>query len=207
MLDVPFHAQRSLADECAPDVDGATWTERCCAIACATMVLNHYQRRARMVDVLSRALARSAYAPDTGWSHSALVDVLQSYGLLTYRRNWRLLDGHEVPYLAGRPRTPATEAELRLVKQQMIDEGLWRIRDLVRSGPVITSVYRPWGDRTGMGHQIVLLGTEGERLYYHDPAEASGAFRSVAARTFTDGWKGLAIVATEPGPAGGPQPQ
>lgn len=195
MLDVPFHAQRELHR----DEGGTPWADRACAIACLTMLLAFHGRALTMAEVLAQALARGAFHPQRGWLHTGLVDLLQASGLTAYRRNWRLLDGAEQRYLAGRPSTPATRREIALVKAQMIEEGLRTVAALTDAGlPVITSVHRPWGARDTIGHQIVVIGTDGDAFVHHDPAEPDGAHRRVPVATFTASWKGLAIVALSP---------
>jgi Peptidase_C39 like family len=187
-LDVPFRSQR--------EIPTARWAERGCAIACAGMVLGYYGCPVPLTDVLAAALARTAFAEYRGWLHSGLVGALHDLGLAAYRRNWRLLDGHEQQYLAGRSLDAPSRDELAAVKQQMLEEGLRTMARLLRGGiPVIASVYRPWGDRSSIGHQIVLLGLTADELVYHDPADLDGAFRRHPADDFAASWKGLAIVA------------
>ncbi len=187
-LDVPFLSQR--------EIPLARWAERGCAIACAGMVLGYYGCAVPLSDVLAAALARTAFAECRGWLHSGLVGALHDLGLAAYRRNWRLLDGHEQQYLAGRPLDAPSRDELAAVKRQMLGEGLRTIAQLLGAGtPVIASVYRPWGDHASIGHQIVLLGLTADELVYHDPADPDGAFRRHPAGDFAASWKGLAIVA------------
>src|SRR4051812_22155536 len=142
-MDVPFLCQHDIArpvEGCA----GERWGPRSCAIACAAMVLRAYGRSVSMEDALDAALARGGWDDARGWRHSVLVDVLQSYGLLALRRNWRLLDGREDDYLAGRPVTVATAREIDAVKRQMLDEGVETLRRLVAAGaPAVVSVHRP----------------------------------------------------------------
>jgi hypothetical protein len=195
MLAVPFRTQHELAG-CGRTDDGTGWAHRACAIACLTMVLEFHGQPRAMAEVLEAGLGRSAFDPRRGWLHTGLVDVLQACGLHAYRRNWRLLDGAEDRYLAGRPRTAATLREVAAVKAQMLEEGLRTLGRLVTAGvPVITSVHRPWGARATIGHQIVVVGTDGDDVVHHDPAEPDGAYSRVSHAVFAASWKGLAIVA------------
>jgi Peptidase_C39 like family len=197
-MDVPFSCQRELAVPAGAlsSPAGISWAERGCAIACVTMVLNYHGRRASMADVLSAALARQAFDPVRGWRHTRLVEVLQAYGLTAYRRNWRLLDGHEADYLAGRAASGAVGAELALVRRQMLAEGVWRIGSLLAEQvPVVVSTYRPPGDRSSIGHQLVLVALDADEVVYHDPAQEAGAFLRCGLETFLANWKGTAIVA------------
>jgi hypothetical protein len=105
------------------------------------------------------------------------------------------MDGNEVRYLAGRPLTHRTRAEIEQVRRQMRDEGFATICRLLGDGtPVIASVLRPWGDRSSLGHQIVLLSATTATVTYHEPAVPDGASQRVPSQVFLDGWKGLAIV-------------
>src|SRR5690349_13397731 len=117
ILDVPFHCQRDLESvEGAPPPPSVptgpmTWADRGCAIASLTMVLDYWGRCSRSDEVLAVALQHAAYDPVRGWLHGGLVQVLQWYGLAACRRNWRLLDGNESAYLAGRAPDRAADEE------------------------------------------------------------------------------------------------
>ncbi len=205
LMDVPFHTQLDLVtSQPRPAHSAVDWPHRSCAVACLTMLLHHFGRPASMEDVLRIGLAGEAFDPTRGWLHSGQVGVLQSFGLTAYRRNWRLLDGHEALYLAGRAWDPTTSAEVDLVKRQLLEEGRWTIGRLLAAGvPVIVSVYRPWGDRTSIGHQVVLTGHEDETVTFHDPAVRTGADSRISADVFFASWKGTAIVALDDPPPGG----
>lgn len=197
-MEVPFHSQRNLgALGREPIYTGQTltWPERSCAIACLTMVLQHFGHAVTMEDVLRAGLANGGFDPGRGWLHSGQVAVLQSYGLAAYRRNWRLMDGREAEYLAGRELTPQTRREIALVKRGLLDEGAWAVRRLTREVPVILSVYRPRGDTSSIGHQVVVLDADLDRVTFHDPAQRAGAYTSQGADSFFANWKGTAIVA------------
>jgi hypothetical protein len=192
-VDVPFSSQFELAD--------LSWARRGCAIACTTMVLNYFGRQVRVSEVLEAALARGGFDPVRGWLHSRLVEVLQAHGLAAYRRNWRLLDGRECAYLAGREPGPPARTELGLVRAQMLAEGMWSIGTLLGAQvPVIVSTYRPTGDRSSVGHQLVLVAWEGPDLVYHDPALEAGAYLRMPSDAFRANWKGTAIVAHDGAP-------
>jgi hypothetical protein len=194
-IDVPFSSQRG-GKSSSP-----WWSDRCCAIACLTMVLNYYRRTVSLDDVLSAALDHQAFDSRRGWLHGGLVDVLHAYGLSAYRRNWRLLDGKESTYLTGRRETAATRDEIALVKAEMLTESGYTIGQLLADDvPVIVSIYRPWRDRSSVGHQVVLLADNDNTVVYHDPAYHSGAFRRRGRADFFDSWKGTAIVARDSSP-------
>jgi hypothetical protein len=203
ILDVPFHCQRDLetVEGIPPPIGPAgplTWADRGCAIASLTMVLNFWGRCSRIDEVLAVALRHGAYDPVRGWLHGGLVQVLQRYGLAACRRNWRLLDGNESAYLAGRPQDTATVEETHIVRQQMQLEGLETVRAvLARGAPVVTSVYRPLGDRSSLGHQIVLLAVENSTVVFHEPAERNGAYQRWSIETFLSTWKSTAVLAAD----------
>jgi hypothetical protein len=207
MIEVPFLSQRqAVASSGAELPAGVSWGERSCAIACATMVLNHFGRRVSLDEVLDRALAAGAFDPARGWRHAGIVEVLQSFGLTAYRRNWRLLEGRAAAYLGGRPMTASAREELEIVTAQMLDEGIATIERLLAAGvPVTVSIHRPWGDRTSLGHQVVLLGADRRSVWLHDPAAEDGAAAAYDRDALFANWKGTAIVAHPPG--GGGQPQ
>jgi hypothetical protein len=161
-----------------------------------TMILNYHGRNVTVDDVLIRALERQAFDTNRGWLHSNLVTVLRSFGLAAHRRNWRLLDGHENQYLAGRSLDEDARLELENVRSQMLDEGIWRLRQLLSADlPVTVSVHRPRGDDSSIGHQVVLLGEDAQEFIYHDPAQDEGPSLSWPFDNFRDNWKGLAIIA------------
>lgn len=205
-MQVPFVCQWQVqAPENCGRVDGrADWAARSCAIACLTMVLRARGCPVSLPDVLTAALERKGWDPGRGWRHGVLVDVLHSFGVPAHRRNWRLLDGHETDYLDGRDVTDGTRRELEDVRRQMLEEGVWRIRRALGSGvPVITSIYRPYGNRSSVGHQVVLLPrpagepNEGE-ITYHDPALRDGESVSCPGTRFWPNWKGTAILLAHP---------
>ncbi|MDQ3935016.1 MAG: cysteine peptidase family C39 domain-containing protein [Actinomycetota bacterium] len=205
---MPFLSQRQAiasADSATELPAGVSWGDRSCAIACATMVLNHFGRRVTLDEVLDRALAAGAFDPARGWRHTGLVEVLQSFGMTAYRRNWRLLQGREAAYLGGRPLTASAREELEIVAAQMLEEGVGTIeRLLAASVPVTVSIHRPWGDRTSLGHQVVLLALDERSVSLHDPAADDGAAARYDRDALFGNWKGTAIVAHPPGFA---QPQ
>jgi hypothetical protein len=196
---VPFHCQWDLVPEDLPARyrdRNLPWHRAGCAIACATMVLNHYDIPVSMATVLCEALAMDAFDEVRFWRHAQLVGLLRNRGLDACRRNWRLLRGHEGEYLGGRAPTRDARAEIDWVERQMLAEGLWTIRGhLDRRQPCIVSTYRPSGNVAGPGHQLVLVGYQESRLWYHDPAEPSGAGLSMSMREFLADWKGTAILA------------
>ncbi|HST54906.1 MAG TPA: C39 family peptidase [Solirubrobacteraceae bacterium] len=198
MLDVPFICQREAGTGVGLGQElpfGVTWGDRACAIASATMVLNYFGRRVSLNDVLVAALAERGFDSVRGWRHAAIVSVLQSFGLAAYRRNWRLLQGREQAYLDGRTLTSARRAELEAVAAQMVEEGVGTIERLLGAGvPVILSIYRPWGDRTSVGHQVVLLSLDARSAVLHDPAHLDGAAVTYERDALITNWKGTAIV-------------
>lgn len=197
-MQVPFLSQRDfgqLADDPRASRQGIEWHERSCAVACLTMVLQHFGRSVTMDDVLLSGLAHNAFDPTRGWLHSGQVAVLQSYGLAAYRRNWRLMDGRESEYLAGRRLTPLTRQEVSMVQQELLEEGVWTVRRLTRQIPLILSIFRPWGDDSSIGHQVVILNANESCVTFHDPAERAGANICRPAADFFGNWKGTAIVA------------
>jgi hypothetical protein len=203
LLGVPFVSQWELADP-SPDGNGdlqhaTSWARRSCAIACVTMVLNYWEIPMRIAEVLSTALKAGAWDPLRCWMHGPLVGVIAQHGLVACRRNWRLLDGREAQYLAGRT-VAEPQPELRWVRQQMLAEGLGTLTTLIHQGvPVIVSVYRPFEHFEAPGHQVVLLSADHERLVYHDPAEPDGQGCTISKEKFLRNWKGTALIAVPRG--------
>jgi hypothetical protein len=206
-VEVPFHSQRNIGVLESTYARGTfRWSDRSCAVACLTMVLGHFGITVSLEEVLQRGLLYGAFDPTRGWLHSGQVNVLQSYGLTAYRRNWRLMHGREREYLAGRTATVEAMREIELVKSQLIEEGRWRVQHLLAAGvPLIMSVYRPWGDATSIGHQVVLLSSDAGVVTFHDPALETGAYSRRGEPDFFANWKGTAIVARDgeftPGPS------
>lgn len=165
------------------------------------MVLNYWKIPAPMHQVLADAWSARAWDPTRYWLHGPLVEVLSRYGLVACRRNWRLLDGRESSYLAGRAGTEErTAAELAWVRRQMLAEGLGTAQALLQLGaPLVASVHRPFGQRSGPGHQVVLIGADGGALYYHDPAELPGSGLAISKEDFMHNWKGTALIAAPEG--------
>jgi Peptidase_C39 like family len=196
---VPFYSQLDIgAHGATPPAPGAgySWAERSCAIACVTMLLDYHGRAVPADHVLRSGVDAGGFDLLLGWRHTALVGVLTSFGLTAYRRNWRLLEGREEQYLAGRPLDPGARREIEFVKRQQLEEGIWTLSRLVAADiPVIVSVYRPWGDSSSPGHQVVLLGRDEECVTFHDPALRSGAYSRYPVADFFASWKGTAIMA------------
>ena len=174
------------------------------------MVLDHFDLCDDMSEVMADAMNRGAFDPERGWLHGQMVEVLQAFGLLAYRRNWRLLDGHEGEYLAGRCLTADARRELDVVRAEMTREGIRTVHDLLEADvPVTVSIYRPIGDRASIGHQVVLLAADQDEVIFHDPAHADGALSRCAHDEFFANWKGTAIIgdALLVPPSDGGQPQ
>ena len=105
-VEVPFHSQRNIGVLESTYARGTfRWSDRSCAVACVTIVLGHFGITVSLEEVLQRGLLYGAFDPARGWLHSGQVNVLQSYGLSAYRRNWRLMHRREREYLAGRTAT------------------------------------------------------------------------------------------------------
>jgi hypothetical protein len=163
------------------------------------MVLNYWDLPVRIAGVLDSARKAGAWDPLRCWLHAPLVEVLSQHGLVACRRNWRLLDGREAQYLAGRT-TTESQTELGWVRQQMLSEGLRTLTTLIdQKVPSIVSVYRPFEQYGGPGHQIVLVGADLEHLVYHDPAELHGIGRTISKARFLRNWKGTALIAVPKG--------
>ncbi|GGS72184.1 hypothetical protein GCM10010156_33790 [Planobispora rosea] len=159
------------------------------------MILNYWGHATRISEVLGHALRAGAWSTSRLWLHSQLVTVLHNHGLAACRRNWRLLDGREQAYLAGRP-AEGSDSELDWVKRQMMREGLDCLTRLLGLRvPVIVSVHRPFGAREARGHQVVLLGRGDGHVWYHDPAEREGRQLRLPVAAFMANWRGTAIIA------------
>jgi Peptidase_C39 like family len=199
-LEVPFLCQWDLVPgELPPDLRGLPWPRAGCAIACATMILNHHGQPATMGEVLTEALAAGAFDPRRFWLHAQLVGMLRGRGVAACRRNWFLLDGREAQYLAGRPLDDDARAELAWVRRQMVDEALGTIgASLAAGAPVVASVRSPSGVAGGPGHQVLLVGRDGDALLRHDPARRDGAFLPLGLEAFLAAWKGTAILVEPP---------
>ncbi len=195
-LEVPFLCQWDLVPgTLPPNLRSLPWPRAGCAIACAAMVLNYHGQPATMGEVLTEALAAGAFDPRRFWLHAQLVGMLRGRGVPACRRNWFLLDGREAQYLAGRPLDDDARAELAWVRRQMVDEALGTIGACLTAGAlVVASVRSPSGVTGGPGHQVLLVGQNGDALLHHDPARRDGAFLPLRLEAFLAAWRGTAIL-------------
>ena len=148
------------------DISSPKWQKVGCGITSLGMILDYYLADAPSIDtLLSQGIKAGAYSP-AGWTYSGLIGVAKKYGL-----NGTTYD------LASQGQSAALSA----LKAQL------------KNGPVIASVHYKFDPKNPIPHLVVVDGTDGEYVYYNDPASV-GADKKIALSTFLKAWKMRFIV-------------
>lgn len=148
MYDVPFESQYE-------GITNPEWKWRGCGIIALHMVMRYwYERDVAQVlttidKLLTAGLSSGVYLEGIGWSHRGLAGLAKSFGYV----------GFNVDHAAKGP-TPKDERES------------WRIlKDELRKGPILASMYHNLDPERGGGHIVVVTGFADGLVSFNDPEE------------------------------------
>ncbi|MCA9362407.1 C39 family peptidase [Candidatus Kaiserbacteria bacterium] len=144
------------------DISSASWQKVGCGIASLAMIIDHYAKGVESVDaLLSRGIAADAFLSDAGWIHSGLIQLAAPYGLT----------GESVSYA-----DLSMEAAFAVLQEEL------------HTGPVMASVHYTFEPTNPIPHLVVVTGVQDGKVFYNDPAEASGG-NSLSIEKFQRAWK------------------
>lgn len=143
------------------DITPVAWRKIGCGIASLAMLIDYYKPTVNVDTLLEEGIANGAYIENAGWSHAGLINLAQSYGLSGA--------AHSYAYLG-------------------MTDAFATLESAVAAGPVMVSVHYTFDPTNPIPHLVVITGVHDGRVYYNDPAEASGD-RSISIEQFQSSWK------------------
>ena len=171
ILDVPYYRQNEPGNGL-----NEFWQNRSCGILAIRMVVDYYrikkhQEPIKLTELFDRTLKAGGVNDAGNWLHSALVESARTYGLIAWRRNWRLSS-----YGTKMFKKEGADAEtLKIVDVQQSGEAIpTLISFLMQDYPVIISVAKNF-DEIERPHLVVMTGFRIDKngrvegIYYNDP--------------------------------------
>ena len=144
------------------DITAVDWRKKSCGIASLAMVIGYYKQEAISVDaVLAQGIAAHGYIENVGWTYKSLISVARSYGLQG--------NSYDLAKLSA-------------------DDALLVFKIFLQNGPLVASVHYKFDPASTIPHLVVVTGTDGNTLYYNDPAAKEGG-RKIAMNDFIKAWK------------------
>jgi len=144
------------------DISMASWRKVGCGIASLAMLIEFYKPGEVTVDtLLGEGISAGAYISSAGWSHKGLIGLSNKYGL----------DGESYD-MAG----------------SSMDVAFAKLKDVLKTGPVIVSVHYTFDPKNPIPHLVVVNGIKDDLVHYNDPAEKSGD-GTVSISQFQSAWK------------------
>ena len=144
------------------DISSPTWQKVGCGIASLAMLIDFYAGEVESVDaLLNRGIATNAYLNNAGWIHAGLINLSKPYGLNGQTVSWAHL---------------GTDGAFAELKKALAD------------GPVMASVHYTFEPTNPIPHLVVITGVADGKVFYNDPAEASGG-GSLSIEKFQRAWK------------------
>src|SRR3989344_7630553 len=128
------------------------WQYRGCGVAALKMVMNYWHvadetnASPPIDELLAVGLKLNAYVKNSGWLHTGLVNIAKQYGY--EGQNYDLASSD-------------TETAWESLKEHL------------KNGPVMASVYSKFDPARGGVHIAVLTGFDGDMVYLNDPEEPS----------------------------------
>jgi len=134
-----------------------------CGVASLAMLIELYVpgEKVSVDNLFEDGLKAGAYLNDAGWIHSGLINLSKKYGL----------DGQ-------------SHGLSHLNKKSAFEQ----LKTVLEDGPVIASVHYTFDPKNPIPHLVVINSTDGDTVYYNDPAEKSGG-NSISKDKFIKAWK------------------
>ncbi|MDQ5889828.1 MAG: hypothetical protein QG609_321 [Patescibacteria group bacterium] len=150
------------------DIKNPVWREKACGIASLGMILGN--KISDLNELYQLGLDKGAYLPGVGWRHTGLVDLAKHFGF----KNSYNLD----------------------LAQMDTSEALAKLKDELKNGPVIVSVFAHYEHGHKEGHLIVLLSLNDSEAEVLDPAASTreDIHQFIPTEKFVTGWKKRLIV-------------
>jgi len=134
-----------------------------CGVASLAMLIELYVpgEKVSVDNLFDDGLKAGAYLNDAGWIHSGLINLSKKYGL-----NGK---SHGLNHLSK-------------------NSAFEKLRTVLEDGPVIASVHYTFDPKNPIPHLVVINSTDGNTVYYNDPAEKTGG-NSISKDKFIKAWK------------------
>jgi len=144
------------------DITPVEWRKVSCGIAGVSMLIDFYQPGSAVPDLLlQQGRAAGAFLSDAGWTHQGLINLTKQFGLNGYSRD-----------MAGLSMSSAFS----------------ELKEVLKDGPVMVSVHYTFQPTNPIPHLVVVNGVADGKVFYNDPAEASGG-GSISIEQFQSAWK------------------
>ncbi|HEY4484053.1 MAG TPA: C39 family peptidase [Candidatus Paceibacterota bacterium] len=150
------------------DLNQEEWQRSGCGIASLGMILGN--KISDLNELYQLGLDTNAYLPGIGWKHQGLVDLAKHFGFLSSYN----LD----------------------LAQMDTSEALAKLKDELKNGPVIVSVFAHYEHGHKEGHLIVLSSLNDSEAEVLDPAAPTreDIHQLIPTEKFVTGWKKRLIV-------------
>lgn len=149
------------------DIQSANWQKKACGVTSLAMLIDYYKPNSVTPQkMLTQGLNSGAYVTNAGWSHQGLANLVSKYGLVgkTY--------------------------DLSKLNSKI---ALEQFKDILKDGPVMASIYYKFDPKSTIPHLVVIVGIDGDTVYYNDPS-AKGGDKEISITNFMKGWKKRLIV-------------
>lgn len=144
------------------DISHPEWRRVGCGIAALAMLIDFYGPDRTSVDhLLDKGIAANAFLRNAGWIHAGLISLANEYGLYG--------DTYSYSHLS-------------------MPDAFSRLKAVMEEGPVMVSVHYTFDPKNPIPHLVVVNGVHDGRIYYNDPAEATGG-GSISIERFQSSWK------------------
>ena len=157
-VEVPFYSQFA-------DITSPSQKKIGCGVASLAMLIELYNpgEKVSVDNLFENGLNAGAYLNNAGWIHAGLINLSKEYGL----------DGQSHS-LADRSANSAFE----------------KLKTVLDDGPVMASVHYTFEPTNPIPHLVVInsVSSDGNTVYYNDPAEKSGN-NSISKDKFIKAWK------------------
>lgn len=154
------------------DITSPEWKKIACGVTSLAMIIEYYEPGTVTPDaLLTKGINSGAYIKNAGWSHQGLANLAAKYGLVGKTGDFTKLD-------------KAT--------------ALADIKEVLKDGPIIASVYYKMQPGHPIPHLVVINGIDGDTVYYNDPA--TKGTQTISTENFMKAWKKRFISVREPAP-------
>lgn len=144
------------------DISATNWQKVSCGIAAISMLIDYYEPDRAVPDsLLQQGIAAGYFLSDAGWTHQGLINLSNSFGLDGYSRSM---------------------AELSMAT------AFAELQEVLVEGPVMASVHYTFEPTNPIPHLVVVNDVADGKVFYNDPAEASGG-GSISIEKFQRAWK------------------
>lgn len=155
------------------DISSPEWKKIACGVTSLAMIIEYYEPGTVTPQaLLTKGINSGAYIKNAGWSHQGLANLAAKYGLV----------GKTGDFTKSNSATALAD-----------------IKEVLKDGPIIASVYYKMQPGHPIPHLVVINGIDGDTVYYNDPA--TKGTQTISTENFMKAWKKRFISVREPVPA------